>query len=228
MKVIKTPILVIFALAVMTTFAWARYPKSNILNSAHDLRSTFGAASYAVCNFCHVAHKSEVVPSNAPGPLLWNHTMSSKASYGSYSSDSFNLLNPTISDLGGKSTVSNLCLSCHDGTVAVNSWYVAILGTNFQPLTQGTTFMPTDTRINDMTKQHPLHFLYDTGLATAYGTGLLQPASTRSVDAAGEVPLYSGYMECATCHDPHNGKSGIFVRNFPTQASGSFCTYCHT
>ena len=212
------------SLAASGVQAQQRVPKTAIVNSSHDLRSTFNAASFTLCTFCHVAHKPSDAP-EGPGPLLWNHTLSSVASYGIYSSDSFDALNTDITDLGGQTTVSNLCLSCHDGTVAVNSFYEPVLGANFQPIPEGTTFMPSSARIRDLSKSHPVNFTYDSNLANA--AALRVPASTSSVDGNGLVPLFNGKMQCATCHDPHNGNSGIFARPFPTQTSGTFCTYCH-
>jgi cytochrome c2 len=213
-------------ITVATGSAWAqtKVPKTTIVGSEHDLRSTFNSASFTLCSFCHVAHKTGDSPVG-PGELLWNHTLSSVASYGVYSSASFDALNTDIADLGGQTTVSNLCLSCHDGTVAVNSFYEPITGANFQPIPEGTTFMHDSLRVRDLTKTHPVNFTYDATLANA--AGLRVPASTSSVDANGIVPLYNGKMQCATCHDPHNGNSGIFARPFPAQSSGTFCTYCH-
>jgi len=202
---------------------FAKAKKSAITNSKHDLRSNFGGGSYTLCNFCHIAHKPASVsaPANT-GPLLWNHTLSAVTSYGVYSSDSFNSYNTDIQDLGksntGTLTVSNMCLSCHDGTVAINSWYDP-------PVANGNTFMNNTSVIKDLTQTHPVNFTYDTTLATK--AGILAPASSSSVDGAGEIPLFNGKMQCATCHDPHNGASGIFEQNFPTQTSGTFCTYCH-
>jgi hypothetical protein len=215
---------------LLPTLAWAKAPKSAIMNSAHDMRSQFTAASFTLCNFCHVAHKTvaDTYPANV-GPLLWNHTLSSKATYGVYTSDTFSSYGTDIADLGplntGQYTVSNLCLSCHDGTVAVNSWYAPVTCANFQNCPEGTSFMPNDRRITDLTNTHPVNFTYNANLANL--AGILVPADTKSIDGKGEIPLFSGKMQCVTCHDPHNGKSGIFEQNFPSQASGTFCTYCH-
>jgi hypothetical protein len=229
MRTARTIALVVLIVAVGTTMGFAKAPKSAITNSAHDLRASLTGASFTSCNFCHVAHKPGATPAG-PGPLLWNHTQSSITTYGVYSSDTFNQLGTDITDLGttgggSGTTASNLCLSCHDGTIAVDSWYVPVTGANFQPLPGGTTFMPNDTTIKDLTKTHPVNFTYNAALATA--AGILTPANTLSVDGAGEIPLFAGKMQCATCHDPHNGKSSIFEQNFPVQASGTFCTYCH-
>jgi predicted CXXCH cytochrome family protein len=224
MRSVKTAVFLALAAVFVAGVSWAKNPKSAIIGSAHDLRSTYNAASFTACSFCHVAHKAGDAPVG-PGALLWNHKASSVTSYGVYQSDSFNGLQTDISDVAGKDLVSSLCLSCHDGTVAVNSFYQPILGANFQPIPEGTTFMPQDTRIRDLTKTHPVNFTYSAALAQK--AGMLVPNSTNSVDAAAEVPLFNGKMQCATCHDPHNGKSGVFIQNFPTQSSGTFCTYCH-
>jgi predicted CXXCH cytochrome family protein len=214
--------LVVLVVVITTTMGFAKAPKSAIVGSAHDLRAVYGTGSYSLCNYCHIAHKfaSVTAPASA-GPLLWNHSMSSVGSYGVYTSDSFAGYATDISDLGtvATPTASNLCLSCHDGTVAVDSFYSAVTTTT------GTTFMPTDRTVKDLTQQHPINFTYNAALATA--AGIKAPASTTSVDGAGEIPLFQGKMQCATCHDPHNGASGILAQKFPTQTSGTFCTYCH-
>jgi hypothetical protein len=223
-RIFKTVVVVAMAIMFTSLMAWAKIPKSTILNSAHDFRTQLNGASFTLCNFCHVAHKTGPSPTG-PGPLLWNHTQSSVASYGVYTSDYFAGLNTDIADVGGLSTSSNMCLGCHDGTVAVNSWYEPVTGANFQPLPQGTIFVTGNATIRDLSKTHPINFTYNSQLATK--SGVLQPNGLSSVDAAGEIPLYNGKMQCGTCHDPHNGGSSIFERNFPTQASGTFCTYCH-
>ncbi len=225
MRTAKALGLVVLVVALTTTMGFAKAPKSAIVNSAHDLRATFGGGSYTLCNFCHIAHKfANVTAPATAGPLLWNHTLSGVTSYGVYTSDTFAGYATDITDLGtvATPTVSNLCLSCHDGTVAVNSWYSTPGGGITNP---GTTMMATDRTVRDLTQQHPINFTYNSALANS--AGILVPASTTSVDGAGEIPLFAGKMQCATCHDPHNGASSILEQNFPTQTSGTFCTYCH-
>ena len=225
MRTAKNLALAVFVVVLATTMSFAKAPKSAIVSSAHDLRTAFGGGSYTLCNFCHIAHKfaSVTAPASA-GPLLWNHTMSSVTSYGVYTSDSFVGYKTDIQDLGtvAAPTASNMCLSCHDGTVAVNSWYSTPGGGITNP---GTTFVGLDRTVKDLTQQHPINFTYNAALANA--AGIKVPTSLTSVDGAGEVPLFNGKMQCATCHDPHNGASPILEQNFPTQASGTFCTYCH-
>jgi hypothetical protein len=222
MRIMKALLIAVFSLAVVTTMGWAKAPKSAIVDSPHDLRATFQSASYTLCSFCHVAHKTGAAP-EGPGYLLWNHTLSSVTTYGVYQSDSMKATD--LTDLGGQLTVSNLCLSCHDGTVAVNSFYEPVGNATFDGnIPEDTTFVG-NAIIRDLSKTHPVNFTYNATVANA--AGMLVPASSSSVDAAGEIPLFNSKMQCVTCHDPHNGESGIFEQNFPTQASGSFCTYCH-
>lgn len=223
MKITKALLIAVFSLVMVSAMGWAKAPKSAIVDSAHDLRTPFQSASYTLCSFCHVAHKTGAAPAG-PGYLLWNHTLSSVTTYGVYQSDSMKATD--LTDLGGQTTVSNLCLSCHDGTVAVNSFYEGVGNASFTgDITEGNYFMPGAATIRDLSKTHPVNFTYNATVANE--AGMLVPASSGSVDAAGEIPLFNSKMQCATCHDPHNGASGIFEQNFPTQSSGSFCTYCH-
>src|SRR5579859_2598335 len=224
MKMFVRILLVVLALSLVASAG--QVPKSDILGSAHDFKAVYNGASYSLCNFCHIAHKFGSAPTG-PGYLLWNHTLSSVASYGVYTSDSMQV---TPDDLGGQLTVSNLCLSCHDGTVAINSWYEGQAAANFRtPITQGTDFMMQDTTVRDLTKQHPVNFTYPDA-TTAANIGVQAAADNKSIDGAGTVPLFAGKMQCATCHDPHAGKRPIFERPFPATAAvtatGSFCVYC--
>jgi hypothetical protein len=196
--------------------------------------NSWHAASYALCSFCHVAHKFGTAAASAdvPGYLLWNHTLSVQT-YTVYTSPS--MVNPA-EPLTGQMTVSNLCLSCHDGTVAINSFYEDIRTSNYQSTigAQTARFMPDGATIDAsaQSKQHPVNFLYPSATDAA-NIGMRGAASNSSVDGNGNVPLYGGKMQCSTCHDPHAGPtvSHLFFRAYPATAeqtsTGSFCTYCH-
>ena len=234
MKRMKTIALVVVLVLCVALSAYAsRAPKSAVFGSAHDFKTTGeyspGGASYTLCNFCHIAHKFGSAPTG-PSYLLWNHTLSNVSSYGVYTSES---MSSTPTELGGQLTVSNLCLSCHDGTVAVNSWYEVVAGKNFQPLPTGTLFMAEDHTVRDLSKQHPVNFVYPDA-TTAANIGILPAANTSSIDGNGNGPLFGGRMQCATCHDAHAGPSSgahLFFRTFPSTpaqtTTGSFCVYCH-
>ncbi len=262
MVILKRLLLAMLVLGALTATAWAQQAtKAGIVHSAHDLTWTAHTGTIAtytkggvtapvttnLCYFCHIAHKTADVASSAPGYLLWNKTLSSTPTYGVYSSDSFTAVLAAATaapptDLGASNSVtsattSNLCLSCHDGTVAMNSFYENVGGLPGVALGYTTKMFPYNgLEIKDLTKQHPVHFQYTTNLANA--AAMKTPANANSVDGAGAVPLYGGnYMlECTTCHDPHNGASVgngstmPFARQFffTYAASGGMCTYCHT
>jgi hypothetical protein len=259
--------MLVFVALTATIWASGNATKASIVSSPHDFTSstyTFAAsgsstsssATTNLCFFCHILHKTATNSSGvattsslAPGYMMWNHQLSSQASYGVYSSDTFNAVLAAAgvappTDLGSNNninspTVSNLCLSCHDGTVAIASFYESGFGlpANGSTWNNGhgaSTYMYTGMQISDLTKVHPVHFQYTPALASA--AGITSPASPNSVDGSGAVPLYGGayYMECTTCHDPHNGATAVhgslfpFARSALASVSGSFCTYCHS
>ncbi len=228
MKAAKAAVLVVVVLAGVPAGFAARAPKSAIYGSGHDFKTQFRGASYTLCNFCHIAHKFGSAPTG-PGFLLWNHTLSNVSNYGVYASDTM-AGSPT--ELGGQLTVSNLCLSCHDGTVTIASYYEPVLGSSGQPITS-PRYIGAQDLVTDISKQHPVNFNYPDA-TTAANLGILPAASRTSVDGNGNIPLYDGKMQCATCHDPHAGPSSgtsMFFRFFPSTAAqtatGTTCVYCH-
>ena len=118
-----------------------------ITGSAHDF-STQGWSSGQTCLPCHTPHKANITVADAP---LWNHALTT-ATFTLYSSPT---MNATLAQPIG---VSKLCFSCHDGTVAVNSFGG----------TTGTTFIGAGEKIGpDLRSEHPIGFTYDSALATA-------------------------------------------------------------
>jgi hypothetical protein len=257
-------------LVAVAASGWAQYnaAKSAIIGSPHDftndtwsatLSGTAAAVTTNTCFFCHIIHKTNTNSSGvaatenlAPGYLLWNHQLSAASGYGVYSSDTFTaaltaagVAAPT--DLGNSNnitspTVSNLCLSCHDGTIAIGSFYEGGFGlpANGSYWNNGhgnSLTMYTGMQIDNLAKSHPVNFIYNPALAAA--AQLTVPAGNNSVDANGAVPLFgnAGFLECPTCHDPHNGGSVFhgtavpFARlalvNAENTKTGGYCTYCH-
>ena len=82
-----------------------------IVGSAHDF-SGQGWSGGQICVPCHTPHKANITVADAP---LWNHALTA-ATFTLYSSPT---LNATLTQPGGG---SKLCFSCHDGTVAINSF----------------------------------------------------------------------------------------------------------
>lgn len=189
-----------------------------ITGSAHD----FSAQAWSggrICVACHAPHKTDTSITDAP---LWNHA-NSTVSYTLYSSPT---MNATVTQPGGG---SKLCLSCHDGTVAVNS---------FGGVT-GTTMISAANNVGSNLKaSHPIGFTYNTALATSNGS-LFDPATKTVTIGSGtqtktgslnSVLLYGGKMECDSCHDVHNtftvGSAGTGLVKVD-QAGSKVCLACH-
>lgn len=201
-----------------------------VVGTDHDL-STGGSSGLTatnvdrVCVFCHTPHQAAAA--NAQDPL-WNHTLAATASYGVYGSDT---LDATPTDIGnpaaGSASVSNLCMSCHDGTVGVGSLYNnpnAVGGGETTPDNSASTIAGNANLGTDLTDDHPVNFTYDAALAGA-DTELVVPDSVDWVDAANTVPLFGGTVQCASCHDPHNSTNLPFL--VVSNTASNLCLTCH-
>lgn len=184
----------------------------SIVNSKHNLSSSgpgtlHSATESDICIFCHAPHGK---PAQPP---LWNQQMST-ATYTPYSS-------PTLKATVGQPTGSSkLCLSCHDGTVALG-----MVANRSRPIAMqsGVTPIPAgSTRIGtDLSAHHPVSFTYDQALVTAQGE-LRDPRSL-----VGDVRLdRNSQMQCTSCHDPHNDQYGNFL--VTANVGSSLCLECHT
>ena len=180
------------------------YSKHNLsISSPGSLRA---ATESDVCIFCHAPHSA-----SADGPL-WNHGMSS-ASYTPYSSST---LKATVGQPTGS---SRLCLSCHDGTVALGMVFSRSKPITMQP---GANNIPAaaPTYIGtDLSAHHPVSFTYDMALVTANGE--LRDPNT----LVGPVRLEGGQVQCTSCHDPHNNQFGKFL--VKENSYSSICQDCH-
>lgn len=189
-------------------FAAAQNPDS-IVFSKHNLSLSSPGTVHSttesdICIFCHTPHQAL-----NDGPL-WNHKMSS-AAYTPYTSAT---LKATVGQPTGS---SRLCLSCHDGTVAlgmVNSRGSGI-AMNSPTMPAGPSNMGTD-----LSADHPISFVYDAPLATADGN-LRDPGALPQ-----EIHMdRAGQMQCTACHDPHNNKFGNFL--VLDNTGSALCLTCH-
>ncbi len=163
-----------------------------------------------VCVFCHTPHHAE----NIPAAPLWNRKASG-ATYTPYTSSSINA-NDITATPGGS---SKLCLSCHDGTIALGSVNVANAQADVTIDLQGTGaggVIPSGTGDNtgftrklgiDLSNDHPISFTYNSALATADGE-LRDPTvesfiGNRTRGNTPLVPLEKDKVQCTSCHDPH-------------------------
>jgi len=177
-----------------------------ISGSGHDFSLETWNTSGEICIACHTPHNAL---STTP---LWNHTIST-ATFTLYSSTT---MNATLAQPSGTSL---LCLSCHDGTVALDSYGGATGSTSLG--TGDAAFLD-----NDLSNDHPVSFTYDATLATADGE-LHDPSTATGVGGTiAATMLFSDKMECASCHDVHNGANlaGLLVKS---NAASALCLTCH-
>ena len=185
-------LIAIVLIIVASTIVWA-----GLQDSHHDFTSLNGSGE--ICKPCHTPPNAMTSVNEAPP---WNHEVTT-ATFTPYKS-------PTMNALPGQPTgTSKLCLSCHDGTVAVDS-FGDHLGTIFISDTWYT--YPNDSLDSylgtDLTGDHPISFDYNSALANSDGE-LYDPATTPS-GLGGTITedlLNNGRLECTSCHDPHLSRS---------------------
>ena len=181
---------------------------SSIVGSKHDMSAAAWNTSKTLCGTCHTPHNAI-----AGQPALWNHQVTT-ATYTVYASTTMNAV------VGQPSGTSKLCLSCHDGTVALENFGSTTTGTNF---VTGVNNLGTN-----LSNDHPISFTYDTALATADGQ-LFDPATAQWNGAvSGTIAskmLFGGKLECASCHNPHDNQFTFFLRKSNT--GSALCLTCH-
>lgn len=199
---------------VVAGVVWLALPAAaGIDGSVHDI-NTFGAITTPdtrICVACHTPHNAN----GAAGAPLWNHELTTSG-FTMYSSATFEGsgtmgLAPTGTSL--------LCLSCHDGNIAVDAY-----GTGTRSPGLGSVFITgASTALvgNDLSNDHPISFTYDAALVTLDGDELNDPTANPVLDL-----LFGGQMECASCHDVHNGTAWDPLLRVDNTNSG-LCTTCH-
>jgi len=192
-----------------------------IAGSAHDFRAeawagASGGAGGDFCSVCHTPHAGDLsAGSVAP---LWNHAVTDET-FTPYVGVAIDADGGTIGQPNG---VSKLCLSCHDGVTALDS-YGGITGSNI--LSGGEAI---GTNLQD---DHPVSMTYNDALATTDGA-LAMPSTALSGlggTIAADLLFGSSQVECASCHDVHNNIPtgvGKLLRKDNTQ--DALCVTCHT
>jgi predicted CXXCH cytochrome family protein len=214
MKKSATKTMLLVMITIVSVLMVAQIAKAaSIASTKHDL-SAKGWGSTQLCIFCHTPHNAYPA-GTAP---LWNHATTATSAFTLYSSTISSTLNATT---GQPTGVSKACLSCHDGTVAVDAYQTR--GTSTSGFIAAGSSLGTD-----LSNDHPISFTYDAALATADG-GLVTPLSSSWVVAAAGaisgIPLFAGKMECASCHNVHDNANAPFLRIANT--GSALCLKCH-
>ena len=184
----------------------------SIVNSTHNLSvggpgTVKAAGESQVCIFCLTPHNA------TPVRPLWNRSLP-VSSYKVYTSNSLK------AQPGQPTGASKLCLSCHDGTIAVGS-----VNSRQQPIMMAagiTTLPPGASNLGtDLSDDHPISFVYNTALVTK-NPKLKDPGTL-----PGNVRLDRGReLQCTTCHDAHNNQYGNFL--VMSNKNSELCNTCHT
>ncbi len=183
----------------------------SVLDSPHNLSAmgpgTIRAVSeQEICIFCHTPHNA------MPIKPLWNRALPT-SSYTVYTSRSLD------AQPGQPTGASKLCLSCHDGTIALGSVFsrdqVIQMAAGVTVLPPGASNLGTD-----LSDDHPISFPFNTALAQK-DPKLVQPAglpAALKLDANQE-------LQCTTCHDAHNNVFGDFLTM--GNLNSAMCVSCH-
>jgi predicted CXXCH cytochrome family protein len=210
-----------------------------------------------ICIYCHAPHNT-VRPDALGGwntyRPLWNHEASANTTgYTMYSNDGGSGDAP--GDLSHQSqamayfamngtthpgSVSLLCLSCHDGTMAVSAYGLnAPVGPG-----HGTNPAIVSARAQiglggDLSNHHPIGFNYNTAQASdnelnadtaagyltdgVYGANNLLHSGPNTIAQL----MWNGNMECTSCHDVHNTKNGGVKFTWVQDQNSRLCLTCH-
>jgi len=210
-----------------------------------------------ICIYCHAPHNTYRLSVANGGPAagigdgpqaidaftylpLWNHTLPAAIpAYVMYTNG------PGAPTTGPKASqaiaqgmatpgsVSLLCLSCHDGSIAVNSY-----GNAAQPpqsISTGATFMAPGYRIGKdfyLGNHHPISFDYDAAQAIdteirSADTAMLTPTTFVRDHLYGNGLGTNTTLECASCHSVHNkGNTGEKLL-WRSDQNSELCLTCH-
>jgi predicted CXXCH cytochrome family protein len=195
-------------LAALAAASPAQAAGARVAGSKHDLSVTGPGPIRAVsersaCAFCHVSHNSGEGLTARPDP---------RGAYSAYQS-------PTLQARPGAPTgASRICLSCHDGTIAVGETRTR----RIEVTGAAGGRIPGSRRSHlgtDLRRTHPISF------RPLAGRSARAPAPSDAVRLD-----HSGQVQCTSCHDPHAEWAGDPVEGkflVKPLARSALCLSCH-
>lgn len=192
---------------------------TGILATSHNLSVSGPGAIKAtsedrVCIFCHTPHHA------APSTPLWSRPTSA-ATYDLYESTTL------VAKPGQPSGSARLCLSCHDGTIALGALYNLDRDNNTIDLAGGIAKLPVGRASNlggpfgkDLSNDHPISFPYTSELVQL--NAQLNPPSSLPAKIRLEQ---GGMLQCTACHNAHNNPYGKFL--VLDNSKSALCVACH-
>jgi predicted CXXCH cytochrome family protein len=120
-------------------------------------------------------------------------------------------------------SASNLCLSCHDGTVAVGNNIVSGQVSTTGQMNAKDQFLPNTP---NLLASHPQNLSPIKDTPDLY-VGVVSKGQTN--DPTGSVKLINGDVECTSCHNPHVQAKDPVAQYFLAKNSvqGALCLSCH-
>lgn len=182
--------------------------------------SPLQAPGALACTFCHAPHGG--VGGNTP---LWNQVLSTQ-NYTVYTSSTMqNKDNPQV--LGES---SSLCLSCHDGTVAVGqtaAYGKISMNSSCSGACAPNGMYTKDVLGTDHQGSHPFSLILPIKDAVDLVSSLATNHTT--ADTTHKVQLINGNVECNSCHNPHVQSIDPVAQNFLVlnNQSSAMCFACH-
>ena len=153
-----------------------------------------------ICDYCHLPHVTD-----APKPPAWNSAAKADTGFAMYDSPKL-----TMATEGDPTSVSLVCLSCHDGVTSSN-----------------TLLKTRSARYggHGMFKAHPISITYNRSRSLDFHRG--EPTNIKGLPLyeAADSQAYYGQMECASCHNPHDATNGTYLR--VKNERSSLCLRCH-
>lgn len=193
-------------LLVFALVGAAQAGEPGIVRTRHNLSATGPGDLHAltetrICVFCHTPHNA------APSTPLWNRNIDA-VNYDLYTSTT---MGARPSQPAGP---SRLCLSCHDGTVALGA--VLRPAEGIEMTTAGG--LPADRHSSlgtSLADDHPVSFPYSDSL----------PNRQLFPGPAADLMFNGGVMHCSTCHDAHDNTFNKFL--VVDNVGSGLCTRCH-
>jgi len=205
-------ILIVCILA--TAFCASLLAQNDVLGTHNLSLSTKGGLD--ACLFCHAPHSG--VAGTSAG--LWSQKLSTEQSYTLYTNQSSKTMANADTQplLGG---ASNLCLSCHDGTVAPGDTVP------YGQFNLTTTLPDSDNFGTDLQRSHPFSLQLPLADSPDLVSSIYSNGTT--ADPLKQVQLVKGNVECTSCHNPHVQFIDKLSQNFLVRdgADSQICLSCH-
>jgi predicted CXXCH cytochrome family protein len=197
------------------TVAYAQQFSGDVLGK-HNLGPTgtspLKGGLSAPCLYCHAPH------SGLGSPALWNQTLT-KQTYTTYTSTTETETGATQPLLGSD---SNLCLSCHDGSIAPGQTVA------YGRFPMSGSMTAADNFGSNLSSSHPFSLVLPLKDSADLVPSFYNSGTT--ADPTGAVKLINGNIECTSCHNAHVEATDLVGLNFLVRdgSSGQLCLACHT